>query len=161
MRPETGALETGLTSRLLPVANAPGSAISTCLLRFDPGPAKVMKSITTSVVHLETAMKNLASLFLVLFSPIAIQAGAPTLKEARERLLRGNYAEARELFTTLAKEAKHKVAASIGLSRSHESEGQYYQALAVIDAARMDRSKNPDLLARRAEIPFLRGRWEE
>src|SRR5260370_21954241 len=62
---------------------------------------------------------------------------------------------------TYAKESRHKVAASIDLSRAHESEGQYDQAMAVIDAARMDRSKNPDLLARRAEILFLRGRWEE
>src|SRR5215469_3709286 len=106
-------------------------------------------------------MKTFASIFLVLFTPLAVQAGAPTLKEARERLLRGNYAEARELYATLAKDAKLKVAASIGLSRAHESEGQYDQALAVIDAALKSVSQNPDLRARRAEILYLRGRWEE
>jgi tetratricopeptide (TPR) repeat protein len=106
-------------------------------------------------------MKRFGPIFLLLFSPIAVQAGAPTVKEARERLLRGNYAEARELFTALAKDAKNKVSASIGLSRAHESEGQYEQALSVIDAVLKDAPQNPELLARRAEILYLRGRWEE
>jgi len=106
-------------------------------------------------------MKNLGAILLIFFSPFALQAGAPTLKEARERLLRGNYAEARELFANLAKDAKNKVAASIGLSRAHESEGQYDQALAVIDVALKEAPQNADLLARRAEILHVRGRWEE
>ena len=97
-------------------------------------------------------MKNLGAILLIFFSPFALQAGAPTLKEARERLLRGNYAEARELFANLAKDAKNKVAASIGLSRAHESEGQYDQALAVIDVALKEAPQNADLLARRVSV---------
>jgi tetratricopeptide (TPR) repeat protein len=106
-------------------------------------------------------MKPIGSILLILFGPLALQAGTPTLKEARERLLRGNYAEAREQFAMLAKDAKNKVPASIGLSRAHESEGQYEQALAAIDAALKEMPQNPDLLARRAEVLYLRGRWEE
>jgi len=106
-------------------------------------------------------MKNLGAALLIFFSPFALQAGAPTFKDARERLLRGNYAEARELFANLAKDAKNKVAASIGLSRAHESQGQYDEALAVINAARKDAPQNADLLARRAEILHMRGHWED
>jgi hypothetical protein len=57
-----------------------------------------------------------AGLFALVFLPLAV-AAPPTLKEARQRWLRGNYGEARDLFETLAKDAKLRPAAPVGLSR--------------------------------------------
>jgi cellulose synthase operon protein C len=88
-------------------------------------------------------------------------ADAPTLKEARQRLLRGNYAEARDLYTTLAKDPAKRAAATVGLSRAWQSEGEYDKALAAVDADLKDMPKNADLLAARAELLYLRGRWDE
>jgi len=88
-------------------------------------------------------------------------AGAPSLKDAQDRLLRGNYAEARELYEALAKEAKHKIAAAVGISRTWQNEGEYDKALAVLDAAIKDAPTSAELLANRAELLYLRGRWDD
>src|SRR5579883_1071854 len=102
----------------------------------------------------------LACWFFLGFVPLAI-AAPPTLKEARERWLRGNYGEAREMFETLAKDAKQRPAATVGLSRALESEGEYDEALEVVAAALKDHPKDASLLARQAELLYLRGRWDE
>ncbi|MGH7173304.1 MAG: tetratricopeptide repeat protein, partial [Gemmataceae bacterium] len=102
----------------------------------------------------------LACLFVLVFLPFAV-AAPPTVKEARERWLRGNYGEAREMFETLAKDAKLRPAATIGLSRALESEGEYDKALSAIEAALKDSPKEASLLARQAELLYLRGRWDE
>src|SRR5205823_11782904 len=67
-------------------------------------------------------------------------AAGPTLAEARQRWLHGNYAEARALYEKLAKEAAGRdpkgsefTVATVGLSRSLQSTGDYDQALQVID----------------------------
>ncbi len=100
--------------------------------------------------------------FLVLLAILAdVRADAPALAQARQRLLRGNYAEAQEQYTELAKDDKHKAAATVGLSKTLQSIGEYDRALAVVDAALKDLPKNADLLARRAEVLYLRGRWVE
>src|SRR5947209_3630728 len=88
-------------------------------------------------------------------------ADAPTLAEARQRLLRGNYAEARELYATLAKEADKKIPATIGLSQALQAEGEYDKALAALDAAVKEAPKSADLLAARAELLHFCGRWDE
>jgi tetratricopeptide (TPR) repeat protein len=106
-------------------------------------------------------MQRSAAIVVVLVSAAAIRADEPTLQEARERLLRGNYAEARELYTALARDAKNKPAAVIGLSRAWDSEGQYDKSLSVIDAALKELPDSADLQARRAEILYQRGRWED
>jgi tetratricopeptide (TPR) repeat protein len=130
-------------------------------LRFDKATAKL-----TSVVAIRAAgrfiMKRhlLASLFVLCFTTFAV-AAAPTLKEARERWLHGNYGEARELYETLAKDAKLRPAATVGLSRALESAGEYDQALEVVAAALKDSPKDVGLLARQAEVLYLRGRWDE
>lgn len=92
--------------------------------------------------------------------PLAI-AAPPSLKEAREHWLKGNYGEAREMFETLAKDAKLRPAAIVGLSRALESEGEYDKALEVVAAASKDHPKDAGLLARQAELLHLRGRWDE
>lgn len=93
------------------------------------------------------------------FLPPAV--AAPTLKEARERWLRGNYGEARELYETLAQDAKLRAAATVGLSRTLESEGEYEKALEAVSAALKEKPKDALLLARQAELLYARGRWDE
>jgi tetratricopeptide (TPR) repeat protein len=101
-----------------------------------------------------------ASLFLFAFLPLAV-AAPPSLKEARQRWLSGNYGEAREMFEALAKDAKLRPAATVGLSRALESEGEYDKALDVLAAALKDHPKDAGLLARQAELLYLRSRWDE
>jgi tetratricopeptide (TPR) repeat protein len=101
-----------------------------------------------------------ACLLLFAAGPLVLADG-PTLKDARRRLLRGNYEEARSLYEELAKDAKNRVPAAIGLSRALESKGEYDQALETVDAALKDSPKDADLLARRAELLYGRGRWED
>lgn len=102
----------------------------------------------------------LACVLVFGYLPFATSA-PPSLTEARERWLRGNYGEAREMFETLAKDAKLRPAAAIGLSRALESEGEYDKALESIEAALKDSPKEATLLARQAELLYLRGRWDE
>jgi tetratricopeptide (TPR) repeat protein len=102
--------------------------------------------------------RSLAACCVLLLPAIS---SAATLKEARERWLRGNYGEAREQFEALTKDPKLGAAASVGLSRALESEGEYDKALEVIEAALKDHSKDTALLARQAELLYGRGRWGE
>lgn len=105
-------------------------------------------------------MKHLAALsLLALFVP-SLHAGG-TLKEARQLWLRGSYAEAQEIYADLAKAGKDGVAAVVGLSKAHQSQGQYDKAMAAIEAALKDLPKSPELLARRAELLYLSGRWAD
>src|SRR5438105_4836513 len=103
---------------------------------------------------------------LLLAHPSA--AAAATLAEAHQRLLRGNYEEARELYQGLAKEAQGRdprgapfAAATIGLSRALQSQGNYEKALEVIDAALSSSPAGADLQARRAELLYMRARWQD
>jgi tetratricopeptide (TPR) repeat protein len=106
-------------------------------------------------------MRNYLACLLLLGAAASAFADAPTLKEARERLLRGNYEEARAAYETLAKDAKQRSLATIGLSKALQSQGKYDDALAVVEAALKDRPKDAPLLARQAELLHLRGRWDE
>src|SRR5262245_26148940 len=89
-----------------------------------------------------------------------LRAGG-TLAQARQTWLKGNYAEAQEIYAALVKDAKLRGPASIGLSKALVSEGEYDKALSVIDAALKDLPENVDLLARRAELLYERGRWDD
>jgi len=100
-----------------------------------------------------------AAAMLVAVGP-PLRAGG-TLKEARDTWLKGNYAEAQEIYTALLKDPKLRSQASIGLSKALESEGEYDKALSAIEAALKEAPKDLDLLARRAELLHYRGRWEE
>src|SRR5262249_21138421 len=51
--------------------------------------------------------------------------------------------------------------AAVGLSRALESQGEYDKALDAAEAALRDSPKDANLLARRAEVLYLRGRWGE
>src|ERR1700722_11562712 len=105
-------------------------------------------------------MKRLFAGFLLLGCACPVLA-ADDLKEARVRWLHGNYDEAQAAYTELLKDAKHGAAAALGLSRTHQSLGEYDKALEVIETALAARPKNADLIARRAELFYFRGRWKE
>src|SRR6516162_6223661 len=85
-------------------------------------------------------------------------AEGPTLKEARQRWLRGNYEEARAKYQLLAKEPRYRAAAAVGISQTWQSRGEYDRALAAVEAALKDIPGYPGLLARQAELFYLRGR---
>lgn len=105
-------------------------------------------------------MRLLGLLVCLLLVPSPLTA-APTLKEARERWLRGNYEEARAIYEELAKDPKQRAAAAIGLSQTWQSQGELDKALVVIDQAITAEGNSSDLLARRAELLYGRGRWDE
>ena len=65
------------------------------------------------------------------------------------------------LFTTLVQDPKQAVPAAIGLSRSWECDGDYDKAAEVVDAGLRTSPEDPDLLARRAELQYLRGQFAE
>src|SRR5207248_1210974 len=52
-------------------------------------------------------------------------------------------------------------AAALGLSRVLETQGEYDKALDAVDAALKDNARDVNLLARRAELLWLRGRWDD
>src|SRR5262245_34519982 len=106
-------------------------------------------------------MKYVCSCLLILCVVGAAPPDGPTLQTARQRWLHGNYEEARAQYEALAKAPEHRAAAAIGVSRAWQSQGEYDKALAVIDLALRDLPKEADLLARRAELLYLRGRWDD
>jgi tetratricopeptide (TPR) repeat protein len=106
-------------------------------------------------------MKSLFACLLVLGLGAPTLADDAKLAEARQRWLRGNYEEARALYEGLAKDSKHLPAAALGLSQTWQSQGEYDKALEVVDTALKASSQNANLYARRAELLFLRGRWNE
>jgi tetratricopeptide (TPR) repeat protein len=107
-------------------------------------------------------MKSLfGAVVLLACAPSASPALAPALQEARERWLHGNYDEAREQYEALLKDDKLKSAAAIGLSHSLECLGEYDKAVEVVETALKEMPKDANLLARHAEVLYLRGRWEQ
>lgn len=83
------------------------------------------------------------------------------LAEPRQRLLRGNYEEARAGFTTAAKDAKLAPAATIGLARAWREEGEAGKALAALDEALKAAPGHADMLANRADLFYSLGKWDE
>ena len=83
------------------------------------------------------------------------------LAEARQRLLRGNYDEARAAYEKLLADDKLKAAVTIGLARAHQSTGEDTKALSALEDALKADEKNADLLAARADLLFALGRWDE
>jgi tetratricopeptide (TPR) repeat protein len=106
-------------------------------------------------------IRHLCACLLVLTPTSLAAADGPTLKSARQRFLRGNTEEAVSQYEELAKDAKQKAGAVVGLSRCYEAQGEYDKALAVVDDALKADAKHLDLLTRRAEVLYLRGRWDE
>ncbi len=104
------------------------------------------------------------TLFIALLLPCL--ACAASLKDARTRWLKGNYEEAAEQYADIlkdakVKDAKVKAAASVGLSRALGSQGEYDKAQKAVEDGLTSAPKDADLLARKAELLHLRGRWDE
>jgi tetratricopeptide (TPR) repeat protein len=106
-------------------------------------------------------MKIIAACLAVLLGVSSASAGSPALRQARERLLKGNYAEAREQYEALLKKGEHAVAATLGLCRAWHSEGNYREALDILDSALKSHGNSADLHAFQADLLFQRGRWDE
>jgi len=83
------------------------------------------------------------------------------LKSARQRLLRGNYVEARAAYEDLAKDLATRAQAAIGLASVDRAEGEYDKAAATLDDALKALPDQRDLLAHRADLHFFRGQWDE
>src|SRR5438067_13390724 len=106
-------------------------------------------------------MRHLCACLVVLaFVPLTPAEG-PSLKDARARWLKGNYEEAHELYQKLAQDSAQREAAALGISRTWQSQGEYDRALAGVEEALTAAPKSPALQARRAELLYLRGRWDE
>jgi len=83
------------------------------------------------------------------------------LAEARLRWLKGNYAEARELYQAKLDDEKLRPAAAIGVARTFLSEGDYEKALEVLTTALKKAESDADLLAARADVLYQTGQWDE
>jgi cellulose synthase operon protein C len=101
------------------------------------------------------------TLFLLLFASAAlVHAADADFVEAKTRLLHGNYAEAAADFEKLT-ESDRPASAFIGWSKALQSQGDYDKALAVVEQGLEKIKGDADLLARKAEVLMLRGRWED
>jgi tetratricopeptide (TPR) repeat protein len=97
----------------------------------------------------------------ILCGASTVRGGGPALEEARDLLWRGKFSEALAHYETLAKEPKLRVAATIGICQSLQSEGHYDKALALVESVLKDEPKSANLHAQRAELLYVRGRWED
>src|ERR1051326_8643334 len=100
-------------------------------------------------------------LLILVTSQGAVLAGAETLDDARLRLLKGNYAEAKALYEKVAKEAALRVKANIGIQRCLRAVGEYDKALSILKATLKEAPKNADVLAELADLYHFRGEWSE
>jgi tetratricopeptide (TPR) repeat protein len=79
----------------------------------------------------------------------------------RQRLLRGNTAEARTGYAALLKDPKPAAAAFAGMAAVHRAEGEYPEALDALAAGLKVHAAHPTLLACRADLHFFLGRWDD
>jgi tetratricopeptide (TPR) repeat protein len=100
-------------------------------------------------------------LLIVATTEGAVLGGAETLDEARLRLLKGNYAEAKVLYEKAAKEPALRVKANIGIERCLRAVGEYDKALGILKPTLKEAPKNADVLAELAELYHFRGEWNE
>src|SRR5262245_32898852 len=109
-------------------------------------------------------MRRLSAILVLLSLTTFTHAGDKPkgpLAEARQRWLKGNLAEARDLYAEKAKDEKLAVPATIGIARAWLSEGEHAKARETIEAALKKHEGNADLLAWRAEISYQNGKWDE
>ncbi|MBN9122692.1 MAG: tetratricopeptide repeat protein [Planctomycetes bacterium] len=82
----------------------------------------------------------------------------PALKQ---RLQRGNYAEALAGYDELAKGDKPPPGVFVGLAACYRALGDTSKALDALDAGLKALPDNPDLLAARADLSYALGKWDE
>src|SRR5215472_335617 len=97
--------------------------------------------------------------FLCLPIILAVTASAfgqqKGLDDARQRWLHGNYEEAREIYQKVLKDPKDGTAAAIGLSRVLQSQGEYDEALKIVEEAVKPGKPPAELSARQAELLYF------
>jgi cellulose synthase operon protein C len=86
---------------------------------------------------------------------------ADPLGEARQRLQRGNVAEARAAFEAVGKNPQTAARAAAGIARCWRTEGENSRALAVIDDAIKAVPEDADLRAERADLLYSLGQWDD
>lgn len=100
----------------------------------------------------------------VAFALLAPPAGAQPAVEfpaLKQRLQRGNYAEALAGYGELTKGEKPPVAAFVGLAECRRATGDHAGALEALDAGLKAHPADPGLLARRADLFYVLGRWDD
>src|SRR5262245_26951696 len=107
------------------------------------------------------AMRYLSACTVIVCGLSTARAGDTALADARQRYLRGNYAEARALYEKVAQAPATKIAGAVGVVQTLLSEGEYDQALALLDTTLKTHPDSAPLHARRAEVLYLRGRWDD
>jgi tetratricopeptide (TPR) repeat protein len=97
-------------------------------------------------------------MLLLLSIVIAAQPKAefPALKQ---RLQRGNHAEARAGYEALLNEKNPAAGAFVGLALSFRAEGKHSDALDALDRGLKAHPEDATLLAQRADLFFFLGRW--
>jgi cellulose synthase operon protein C len=123
-----------------------------------PESGKTRRSGTLETCRHTLRRQTLSVLCLVLSAANLVEAGS-TLADARKSLLGGNYAEARAQYAALAGPERTK--AIVGASQAYQEMGDYDNALAIVEAQLKSAPKEAALLARRAEVLYLRGRLDE
>lgn len=100
---------------------------------------------------------------LVFLSPATAFCAEPKVEypALRQRLLRGNYAEALAGYEELAKSDKPSAVAFTGQAASQRAVGEYPKALDVLEAGLKALPDDPDLLAERADLFYSLGKWED
>lgn len=114
-------------------------------------------------------MRLLASALLlaVVFAPGPTSGTQPTartddpLAGPKQRLQRGNYAEARDGFAAAASDPKLAPRAAIGIATAWRMEGENGKAMAVLDDAIKASPDHSDLRANRADLLFALGKWDD
>ena len=96
----------------------------------------------------------------LLSSPFPLGRGAGGVGSSpRQRLQRGNYAEALAGYDELAKEKLPLAFA--GQAACYRAQGEYAKARAALDAGLKAVPGDPDLLAHRADLLFALGKWDD
>lgn len=103
---------------------------------------------------------GLVLLFATVSALPAADDAAAILAQARTHLAKGRYEEALETFHRAAAAKADAVAVAIGESQARQAIGAWEEAEKTIDGALAGAPAEPRLLARRAELHFLRGRFE-
>jgi tetratricopeptide (TPR) repeat protein len=106
-------------------------------------------------------MRVLAIICLVSAPAIGFAQSKTEYPALKQRFQRGNYAEAKAGYEELLQAEKPEVAAYIGLARCRAVEGDYTEAIEVLDHGLKQYPDRAELLAQRADLQLFLGRWNE
>src|SRR5689334_8167997 len=98
---------------------------------------------------------------LLLLSVLLVAQPKTDYPALKQRIQRGNYAEAATGYRGLLKEPKPEVAAFVGLAACRRAEGDYAEALETLDAGLKAHPDDPTILSHRADLHFALGKWDE